>query len=351
MAEEVQQLAAIPQVTEVPPFSAEGNAVLEALAANFSVADAQEVKAIERTTNHDLKAVEYVLKQRFASNPELAAVLEFTHSACTSEDINNLSHGLMLSEALQKHVLPAMDSVIAEVSRLAAEYADVAMLCRTHGQTATPSTMGKEMAVFAYRLQRQRDQIAGAVGNYNAHMVAYSDVDWQGVAQGFVARLGLQFNPYVTQIEPHEYIAELFGAAARFNTILIDFDRDMWSYISLGYFRQHTIAGEVGSSTMPHKVNPIDFVNSEGNLGLANALLEHLGAKLPISRWQRDLTDSTVLRNLGVGIGLSLLSYSSTLRGISKLQLDEARLHQDLDSFWEVLAEPIQVITVNTPTI
>uniref|UniRef100_A0A383VV91 Adenylosuccinate lyase n=1 Tax=Tetradesmus obliquus TaxID=3088 RepID=A0A383VV91_TETOB len=369
----LQQLAAIPQVTEVPPFSAEANAVLDALAANFSVADAQEVKAIERTTNHDVKAVEYVLKQRFAGHPELAAVLEFTHFACTSEDINNLSHGLMLGEALQKHVLPAMDSVIAEVSRLAAEYADVPMLCRTHGQTATPSTMGKEMAVFAYRLQRQRDQvaavpllgkIAGAVGNYNAHMVAYPDVDWQGVAEGFVARLGLQFNPYVTQgvaegfvtrlglqfnpyvtqIEPHDYIAELFGAMARFNTILIDFDRDMWSYISLGYFRQRTIAGEVGSSTMPHKVNPIDFENSEGNLGLANALLEHLGAKLPISRWQRDLTDSTVLRNLGVGIGHSLLSYSSTLRGISKLQLDEARLHQDLDSSWEVLAEPIQTV-------
>eukprot|EP00882_Tetradesmus_deserticola_P007004 GHRQ01007376.1.p1 GENE.GHRQ01007376.1~~GHRQ01007376.1.p1 ORF type:complete len:529 (+),score=273.19 GHRQ01007376.1:315-1901(+) len=349
----LQQLAAIPQVTEVPPFSAEANALLDALADSFSVADAQEVKAVERTTNHDVKAVEYVLKQRFAAQPELAAVLEFTHFACTSEDINNLSHGLMLQEALQQHVLPAMDGVIAEVARLAGEYADVPMLCRTHGQTATPSTMGKEMAVFAYRLQRQRNQVAavpllgkmaGAVGNYNAAMSAYPDVDWQAVAEGFVARLGLQFNPYVTQIEPHDYIAELFNAVVRFNTILIDFDRDMWSYISLGYFRQRTIAGEVGSSTMPHKVNPIDFENSEGNLGLANALLEHLAAKLPISRWQRDLTDSTVLRNLGVGIGHSLLSYSSTLRGISKLQLDEARLHQDLDASWEVLAEPIQTV-------
>eukprot|EP00878_Enallax_costatus_P018462 GHUV01019434.1.p1 GENE.GHUV01019434.1~~GHUV01019434.1.p1 ORF type:complete len:332 (+),score=91.13 GHUV01019434.1:831-1826(+) len=259
----------------------------------------------------------------------------------------------MLTEALQKHVLPAMDQVISEISRLASEYADIPMLCRTHGQTATPSTMGKEMAVFAYRLQRQRQQvaavpilgkIAGAVGNYNAHMCAYPSVDWQSVAEGFVSRLGLQFNPYVTQIEPHDYIAELFGAVIRFNNILIDFDRDMWSYISLGYFRQRTIAGEVGSSTMPHKVNPIDFENSEGNLGVANAMLEHLANKLPISRWQRDLTDSTVLRNLGVGIGHSLLSYSSTLRGISKVQLNQDKLHQDLDNSWEVLAEPIQTV-------
>eukprot|EP00879_Flechtneria_rotunda_P010075 GHRR01010533.1.p1 GENE.GHRR01010533.1~~GHRR01010533.1.p1 ORF type:complete len:543 (+),score=160.53 GHRR01010533.1:171-1631(+) len=349
----LQQLASVPQVTEVGPFSGEANAVLDKLATTFSVQDAQEVKTIECTTNHDVKAVEYVLKQRFAAHPELAKVLEFTHFACTSEDINNLSHGLMLQEALQKHVLPAMDLVIAEISRLAAEYADVPMLCRTHGQTATPSAMGKEMAVFAYRLQRQRLQVAavpilgkmaGATGNYNAHMSAYPDVDWQQVAQQFVTGLGLELNPYVTQIEPHDYIAELFGAIARFNNILIDFDRDVWSYISLGFFKQRTIAGEVGSSTMPHKVNPIDFENSEGNLGLANAIMEHMANKLPISRWQRDLTDSTVLRNLGVGIGHSLLSYSSTLRGISKLQLDADRVHQDLDNAWEVLAEPIQTV-------
>jgi len=349
----LQQLASIPQVTEVPPFSAEANALLDKLAAEFSVEDAMQVKAIERTTNHDVKAVEYVLKQRFEGHPELAAVLEFTHFACTSEDINNLSHALMLTEALHKHVLPAMDSVIAEIARLAAEFADVPMLCRTHGQTASPSTMGKEMAVFAYRLQRQRQQVAavpilgkmaGAVGNYNAHMSAYPDVDWQEVAERFVTGLGVEFNPYVTQIEPHDYIAELFGGIIRFNNILIDFDRDLWGYISLGYFRQKTIAGEVGSSTMPHKVNPIDFENSEGNLGVANALMEHLANKLPISRWQRDLTDSTVLRNLGVGIGHSMLSYSSTLRGISKLQLDADRLHQDLDNSWEVLAEPIQTV-------
>jgi len=349
----LQQLAAIPQVTEVPPLSAEANAVLDQLATGFSVEDALQVKAIERTTNHDVKAVEYVLKDRFAQQEQLAQVLEFTHFACTSEDINNLSHALMLKEAITEHVLPAMDKVISEISRLAQEYANVPMLSRTHGQTASPTTMGKEMAVFAYRLKRQRDQVAaveylgkmaGAVGNYNAHMSAYPDVDWQKVAEQFVTSLGLGFNPYVTQIEPHDYIAELYSAIARFNTIVIDFDRDLWAYISLGYFKQRTIAGEVGSSTMPHKVNPIDFENSEGNLGIANAVLEHLSNKLPISRWQRDLTDSTVLRNLGVGIGHSLLSYASTLRGISKLQLDPQRLATDLDNSWEVLAEPIQTV-------
>jgi adenylosuccinate lyase len=349
----LQALSRIPQVAEVPELSAPAHAALDALATGFSVADAAEVKTVERTTNHDVKAVEYVLKERFSRSAELAAVLEFTHFACTSEDINNLSHALMLREALDAHLLPAMDRVIAEVARLADEHAAAPMLARTHGQTASPTTVGKEMAVFAYRLRRQRDQVArvplfgkmaGAVGNYNAHLSAYPDVDWQSVARDFVASLGLEFNPYVTQIEPHDYMAELFGATARFNTILIDFDRDLWGYISLGYFRQRTVAGEVGSSTMPHKVNPIDFENSEGNLGLANALFEHLSAKLPVSRWQRDLTDSTVLRNLGVGLGHSLLAYTSTLRGIGKLQLDAARLAADLDGSWEVLAEPIQTV-------
>eukprot|EP00195_Chlamydomonas_chlamydogama_P016422 CAMPEP_0202902062 /NCGR_PEP_ID=MMETSP1392-20130828/16145_1 /ASSEMBLY_ACC=CAM_ASM_000868 /TAXON_ID=225041 /ORGANISM="Chlamydomonas chlamydogama, Strain SAG 11-48b" /LENGTH=520 /DNA_ID=CAMNT_0049588745 /DNA_START=144 /DNA_END=1707 /DNA_ORIENTATION=- len=349
----LQKLAAIKEVVEVPPFSAEANAVIDKLATDFTVEQAQLVKNIEKTTNHDVKAVEYVLKEQFARSPELAHVLEFTHFACTSEDINNLSHALMLQEAVHKQVLPAMDKVISEMTRLATEFADVPMLSRTHGQTASPTTMGKEMAVFAYRLQRQRQQVAavpflgkmaGAVGNYNAHMSAYPNVDWQKVAQEFVTSLGLEFNPYVTQIEPHDYIAELFSAMIRFNNILIDFDRDVWGYISLGYFRQKTIAGEVGSSTMPHKVNPIDFENSEGNLGMANASMEHLVNKLPISRWQRDLTDSTVLRNLGVGIGHSLLAYSSTLRGISKLQIDTARLAADLDNSWEVLAEPIQTV-------
>ena len=349
----LQQLAAIPEVAEVPPLGAAASALLDDLATNFSVDDAKEVKEVERTTNHDVKAVEYVLKRRFAADPELSKVLEFTHFACTSEDINNLSHGLMLSEAMREHVLPVMDQVIAEIARLAAEYADVPMLSRTHGQTASPTTMGKEMAVFAYRLQRQRDaaasaaqmgKMAGAVGNYNAHMVAYPDVDWQAVAERFVTSLGLKFNPYVTQIEPHDCIAELFSAVVRFNNILVDFDRDVWSYISLGYFKQRTIAGEVGSSTMPHKVNPIDFENSEGNLGLANAVMDHLIHKLPVSRWQRDLTDSTVLRNLGVGLGHAMIAYASTLKGISKLQLDAARLHADLDNSWEVLAEPIQTV-------
>lgn len=349
----LQKLSQIPQVVEVQPFSEEANRILEDLVTDFSVERALEVKAIERTTNHDVKALEYALKNHFSRSPELKTVMEFTHFACTSEDINNLSHALMLKTAIQEQVLPMMDRVVSELTRLAEEYAHVPMLSRTHGQTASPTTMGKEMAVFAYRLKRQRDQVsqipimgkmAGAVGNYNAHLSAYPGVDWQQVAQEFVTSLGLTFNPYVTQIEPHDYIAELYGAIIRFNNILIDFDRDIWSYISIGYFKQKTIAGEVGSSTMPHKVNPIDFENSEGNLGLANALMDHLVNKLPISRWQRDLTDSTVLRNLGVGVGHSLLAYSSTLRGISKLQLDETRLHDDLDKSWEVLAEPIQTV-------
>eukprot|EP00197_Chlamydomonas_leiostraca_P002563 CAMPEP_0202857378 /NCGR_PEP_ID=MMETSP1391-20130828/341_1 /ASSEMBLY_ACC=CAM_ASM_000867 /TAXON_ID=1034604 /ORGANISM="Chlamydomonas leiostraca, Strain SAG 11-49" /LENGTH=519 /DNA_ID=CAMNT_0049536167 /DNA_START=47 /DNA_END=1606 /DNA_ORIENTATION=+ len=349
----LQKLSQIPQVVEVPPFSADAHAVLDKLATSFSVEQAQAVKAVEKTTNHDVKAIEYVLKDHFKAHPELAQVLEFTHFACTSEDINNLSHALMLKEAMEQQLLPIMDKVIAEIGRLAVEFADVPMLSRTHGQTASPTTMGKEMAVFAYRLKRQRDQaaavpflgkIAGAVGNYNAHLSAYPDVAWDKVAQEFVTGLGLEWNPYVTQIEPHDYIAELYHAVIRFNNILIDFDRDVWGYISLGYFKQRTIAGEVGSSTMPHKVNPIDFENSEGNLGMANGIMDHLCNKLPISRWQRDLTDSTVLRNLGVGMGHSIIAYSSTLRGISKLQINPGALAADLDNSWEVLAEPIQTV-------
>ncbi|KXZ51231.1 hypothetical protein GPECTOR_13g718 [Gonium pectorale] len=351
----LQQLSRIPAVKEVPPFSAEANAILDRLCTPEGCTPevAMRVKAIERTTNHDVKAVEYVLKEHFKSHPELAAVLEFTHFACTSEDINNLSHALMLKEAVHGHVLPTMDKLISELGRLSSEFAAVPMLSRTHGQTASPTTMGKEMAVFAYRLKRQRDQLAavpflgkmgGAVGNYNAHISAYPEVEWQAVAQEFVPSLGLEFNPYVTQIEPHDYIAELYSAIIRFNNIVIDFDRDVWGYISLGYFRQKTIAGEVGSSTMPHKVNPIDFENSEGNLGLANAVMDHMINKLPISRWQRDLTDSTVLRNLGVGIGHAMLAYGAALKGISKLQIDTVRLAADLDNSWEVLAEPIQTV-------
>ncbi|KAK9837946.1 hypothetical protein WJX74_008257 [Apatococcus lobatus] len=350
----LQMLADLPEVAEVPPFDEPTKQLLEHFGTDFSLEDAQEVKNVERTTNHDVKAIEYVLKNRFQNHGTLSKVLEFTHFACTSEDINNLAHALILHEARSAHLLPAMDKVIDAIANLAERYAAEPMLCRTHGQTASPSTMGKEMAVFAFRLARQRKQIAavplygkmaGAVGNYNAHMSAYPDIDWQQVAQSFVCdRMGVQWNPYVTQIEPHDYMAELFAAVSRFNTILLDFDRDIWSYISIGYFKQKTIAGEVGSSTMPHKVNPIDFENSEGNLGLANSLMEHLSAKLPISRWQRDLTDSTVLRNLGVGIGHSILAYTSTSRGISKLELDSKRLAADLENAWEVLAEPIQTV-------
>ena len=304
-------------------------------------------------TNHDVKAVEYVLKRRMAALPELAAVSEFVHFACTSEDINNLAHGLMLRAAREQALLPAMDALIEALASLAERLAAVPMLSRTHGQPASPTTMGKELANVAYRLSRQRRQVAavpllgkcaGAVGNYNAHIVAFPSVDWAAASAQFVSDLGLEFNPYVTQIEPHDYMAELFGAVSRFNTVLLDFDRDMWGYISIGYFKQRTVKGEVGSSTMPHKVNPIDFENSEGNLGLANALFEHLGAKLPVSRWQRDLTDSTVIRNLGVGVGHSVLAYSSALRGIGKLEADAGRMAADLDATWEVLAEPIQTV-------
>ena len=349
----LQMLAANSKIKEVPELSESARSLLDGIVDNFSVDDAEQVKTIERTTNHDVKAVEYFLKDKIKENEELMAVNEFIHFACTSEDINNLSHALMLNTARNNIIIPQLRAVIDAMTQLAHELADTPMLCRTHGQPASPSTMGKEMANIAYRLERQFKQftavpimgkINGAVGNYNAHISAYPELDWAEIAQNFVESLGIEFNPYTIQIEPHDYIAEYFDALARFNTILIDFDRDIWSYISLGYFKQKTIAGEVGSSTMPHKVNPIDFENSEGNLGIANALLHHLSSKLPISRWQRDLTDSTVLRNLGVGIAHSTIAYSSTLRGISKLQINKEALAKDLDNTWEVLAEPIQTV-------
>lgn len=348
----LQQLSNNPNIQEVPEFSAEANTFLNQLVDNFSESDAEWIKHKERTTNHDVKAVEYFLKDKVAAVPELQAVNEFIHFACTSEDINNLSHGLML-KAGRDIALAQMNAVYQAIRQLAHTFADMPMLSRTHGQTASPTTLGKEMANVAYRLGRQLKQIEsveilgkinGAVGNYNAHYSAYPDLDWQTIAQQFVEGLGLQFNPYTTQIEPHDYIAELFDGIKRFNTILIDFNRDVWGYISLGYFKQKLKDGEVGSSTMPHKVNPIDFENSEGNLGLANAILAHLGEKLPISRWQRDLTDSTVLRNLGVGLAHSMIAYESALKGIGKLEVNPARVAGDLDSAWEVLAEPIQTV-------
>lgn len=349
----LQKLAAHPHISEVPPFSAEANRFLDLMVSEFSLEDAGRIKEIERTTNHDVKAVEYFIKEKIAAVPELHAVTEFVHFACTSEDINNLSHALMLREGLDFGMLPAMDMVINKLTELAHEHASQPMLSRTHGQTASPSTVGKELANVVYRLRRQVSQIRsiellgkinGAVGNYNAHLSAYPDIDWAANARDFIEGLGLNWNPYTTQIEPHDYIAELYDAVARFNTILIDLDRDIWGYISLGYFKQKTVEGEVGSSTMPHKVNPIDFENSEGNLGIANALFGHLSAKLPISRWQRDLTDSTVLRNLGVGFAHSLIAYEATLKGLGKLELNPVRLDDDLDHAWEVLAEPIQTV-------
>ncbi|WP_166265839.1 adenylosuccinate lyase [Marinobacter caseinilyticus] len=349
----LQHLAAHPQVTEVPPFSEAANSALNTIVSDFSLEDAGQIKDIERTTNHDVKAVEYFIKNKIADVPELHAVTEFVHFACTSEDINNLSHALMLREGLDHGLLPAMDRITEQLTDLAHEHAAQPMLSRTHGQTASPSTVGKEFANVVHRLRRQLKQIRGvellgkingAVGNYNAHLSAYSNIDWAASAKSFVEGLGLDWNPYTTQIEPHDYIAELYDAIARFNTILIDLDRDIWGYISLGYFKQKTVEGEVGSSTMPHKVNPIDFENSEGNLGIANALLGHLSAKLPISRWQRDLTDSTVLRNLGVGFAHSLIAYESTLKGLGKLEINPTRLDDDLNHAWEVLAEPIQTV-------
>jgi len=349
----LQQLAAHPEIIEVPVFTSKANAFLDQMISGFSLQDAERIKEIERTTNHDVKAVEYFIKEKIAGVPELHAVTEFVHFACTSEDINNLSHALMLREGLDNGLLPAMSQVVDRLGELAQEHAEQPMLSRTHGQTASPTTVGKEFANVVYRLHRQIKQIRsieimgkinGAVGNYNAHISAYPAVDWAANAKAFIESLGLDFNPYTTQIEPHDYIAELYDAVARFNTIVIDLDRDIWGYISLGYFKQKTIEGEVGSSTMPHKVNPIDFENSEGNLGVANALLGHLSAKLPISRWQRDLTDSTVLRNLGVGFAHSLIAYEATLKGLGKLEINPARLDEDLDKAWEVLAEPIQTV-------
>lgn len=350
----LQRLAAHPQVTEVATFSAGAKALLDELADDFALEHAERVKEIERTTNHDVKAIEYLLKEQAAKLPELAQVSEFIHFACTSEDINNLSHALMLREGRDTVLLPLMRQVAGAIRELAIRFADVPMLSRTHGQPASPTTLGKELANVVYRLERQITQVAavpllgkinGAVGNYNAHLSAYPDIDWEANARAFIeGELGLVFNPYTTQIEPHDYIAELFDAIARFNTILIDFDRDVWGYISVGYFKQRTVAGEIGSSTMPHKVNPIDFENSEGNLGIANALFQHLASKLPISRWQRDLTDSTVLRNLGVGFAHSVIAYEASLKGIGKLEINAARLADDLDACWEVLAEPIQTV-------
>jgi adenylosuccinate lyase len=349
----LQSLAANEDITEVPTFSADTAAQLERIISGFSEADAQRVKEIERTTNHDVKAVEYLLKEKIAGNTELERVGEFIHFACTSEDINNLAHALMLSEGRDSVILPLADRLIAAIRELAHAYAGQPMLSRTHGQPASPTTLGKEMANVVARLLRQREQIAavavlgkinGAVGNYNAHLSAYPEIDWPSHARQFVESLGIGWNPYTIQIEPHDYMAELFDAIARFNTILIDFCRDVWSYISIGYFKQRTIAGEVGSSTMPHKVNPIDFENAEGNLGIANVLFDHLALKLPVSRWQRDLTDSTVLRNMGVGVAYSSIAWHSALRGIGKLEVDSARLAADLENNWEVLAEPIQTV-------
>ena len=341
------------EITEIAPFSAETIKELDAAIANFSEADASQVKAIEARTNHDVKALEYWLKEKFDSNAEIKKASEFIHFACTSEDINNLSHGLMLKTARDSVMLPFLNNLSARMAELAKELANQPMLSRTHGQTASPTTMGKELANVVYRLQRQQKQLAnneilgkinGAVGNFNAHLSAYPHFDWESFAKRFVESLGLTYNPMTIQIEPHDYMAELYDTLARINTILIDINRDIWGYISVGYFKQKVKAGEIGSSTMPHKVNPIDFENSEGNLGLANAVLRHMAEKLPISRWQRDLTDSTVLRNMGVAFGYTLLGYDSCLRGLNKLEVNPARLAEDLDNSWEVLAEPIQTV-------
>lgn len=349
----LKALAAEATIAEVPPFSKTTLAELDALVSNFSEADGLRVKAIEATTNHDVKAVEYLLKEKLANNTEITRVAEFIHFACTSEDINNLSHSLMLKEARDTVLMPALNAVIARLRTMAHDLADAPMLSRTHGQPASPTTLGKEMANVVARLQRAASRISsvsllgkinGAVGNYNAHLSAYPAIDWEGFAKRFVESLGLEFNPYTIQIEPHDTMAELFDAVARTNTILLDLDRDIWGYVSVGYFKQKTKAGEIGSSTMPHKVNPIDFENSEGNLGLANALLRHLSEKLPVSRWQRDLTDSTVLRNVGVALGYALLAWDSCLKGLNKLEANHAQLAADLDDNWEVLAEPIQTV-------
>ena len=349
----LRALAAEPHFAEIPPFSAETEAELDAVIDGFSAADAAAIKAIEARTNHDVKAMEYWLKDRLSDNAEVMGVAEFIHFGCTSEDINNLSHALMLRDAREEILLPAVDAILARLVALAHEQAELPMLARTHGQPATPTTLGKEIANVAARLKRARSGIAGvpltakfngAVGNYNAHLAGYPVFDWEGFNRCFVESFGLEFNPYTTQIEPHDCMAELFDAIARANTILLDLDRDIWLYVSIGYFKQKLEAGEIGSSTMPHKVNPIDFENSEGNLGLANATLRHLADKLPVSRLQRDLTDSTVLRNMGVAFGYSLLAYDSCLKGLGKLEADPQRLRQDLEDCWEVLAEPVQTV-------
>ncbi len=349
----LKALAAEPAIAEVSQLSTQASQLLEKIETEFNTDDALRIKEIESTTNHDVKAVEYFLKEKIAGNTELEAITEFIHFACTSEDINNLSHALMLIQGRDTVLLKQMDGLIDKIKTLALALAEQPMLCKTHGQPASPSTMGKELANVVYRLQKQRDTVAnveilgkanGAVGNYNAHLSAYPDLDWQSFSQNFIESLGVGFNPYTIQIEPHDYMAELFDAIARFNTILIDISRDIWGYISVGYFKQKTVAGEIGSSTMPHKVNPIDFENAEGNLGIANALFNHLSMKLPISRWQRDLTDSTVLRNLGVGFAHSSIAYNSAMRGLNKLEINPTALEAELDTNWEVLAEPIQTV-------
>lgn len=348
-----QALANHSEITEVPTLDNEALTLLNNIVDEFSIADAERVKTIERTTNHDVKAVEYFLKEKIQGNKQLEDSNEFLHFACTSEDINNLSHGLMLKAGRDDVLLPAMNEIIEILTKQAQEYAEQPMLSRTHGQTASPTTVGKELANVVYRLRKQRDQVAaieiygkanGAVGNYNAHLSAYPDTDWPSFSKDFIESIGLKINPFTIQIEPHDYMAEMFDAISRFNTILIDLSRDIWSYISNAYFKQKTIAGEIGSSTMPHKVNPIDFENAEGNLGIANALFNHLSLKLPISRWQRDLTDSTVLRNLGVGFSHSLIAYQSLLKGLNKLEINAEVIEADLDASWEVLAEPIQTV-------
>ena len=349
----LQKLSEHDLIDDLHVISDRGAEYLDDLIENFSIADAQRIKEIEATTNHDVKAVEYFIKEKFEDNAELSNQLEFVHFACTSEDINNLAYALMLRDGRDKVMLDQMREIETRLAQLAKDFADQPMLCRTHGQSASPSTVGKEFANVVHRLRRQIAQVEsneilgkfnGAVGNYNAHLTAYPDIDWQANAKEFVEGLGLSWNPYTTQIEPHDYVAELFAAVCRFNTVLIDFDRDIWAYISLGYFKQRTVAGEVGSSTMPHKVNPIDFENSEGNLGLANAIMSHLCEKLPISRWQRDLTDSTVLRNIGTGLAHSLIAYRATMKGVGKLELNAKTIDDDIDSCWEILAEPIQTV-------
>ncbi|OCF98688.1 adenylosuccinate lyase [Gilliamella apicola] len=349
----LQKLANQADILEVPTLSEQANKHLNEIVDNFNEQDAIRIKTIEKTTNHDVKAVEYFLKEKVNTNEELQAINEFIHFACTSEDINNLSYALMLKTARDTVLIPYWNKLIATITTQAKTYRDLPLLSRTHGQPATPSTIGKEFANVVYRLKRQLKQlesieilgkINGATGNYNAHMVAYPQINWHKFSEEFVTSLGLQWNPYTTQIEPHDYIAEYFDCIARFNTIMIDFDRDVWGYIALNHFKQKTVAGEIGSSTMPHKVNPIDFENSEGNLGLANAIMSHLGSKLPISRWQRDLTDSTVLRNLGVGIGYAIIAYQSTLKGLNKLEVNQEHLLDELNRNWEVLAEPIQTV-------